>query len=236
MSRGGVENFHAASDKPMRRGFGMARKRLTRAQSQEQTRERLLDAAAEVFSQRGFQAASVEEVAETAGYSKGAVYSNFTSKEELFLALLDRHLERVLQVVAGLAVSGPEGATVGHGNDAPGASFARHLEETRTWNVLTMEFWLYAMRDERARQTLAERYRAGRAELATRLREMYAAQGSIPPMPVEYLAWALIALGTGLAVETYLDPPALPDELYQTVMRRLLGGSAPLTDLGVSEG
>jgi AcrR family transcriptional regulator len=213
----------------------MGRNRLTRAQSQERTRERLLDAAAEVFSRRGFQAASVEEVAETAGFSKGAVYSNFTSKEELFLALLDRQLEQALQAMAGLFVSGPEGAPVGQGAAAPGSSFARHLEEARTWNVLTIEFWLYAMRDERARQMLAERYRAGRAELATRLREAYAAAGSRPPMPVEYLAWAQIALGTGLAVQAYLDLGALPDGLYRTVMGHLLGGAGLLTDLGAPD-
>ncbi|HMN30494.1 MAG TPA: helix-turn-helix domain-containing protein, partial [Caldilineaceae bacterium] len=70
--------------------------RLTRPQRQQQTRERLLDAAVEVFSRRGYHAASVEEISEAAGFSKGAVYSNFASKEELFLALLDRLFTREL--------------------------------------------------------------------------------------------------------------------------------------------
>src|SRR5258706_6443215 len=65
----------------------MAPGRLSRQQSRLQTRERLLEAATLVFSRRGFDAASVEEIAEEAGYSKGAVYSNFASKEELFLTL-----------------------------------------------------------------------------------------------------------------------------------------------------
>lgn len=63
----------------------MPRRRLTREESQAQTRGRLLDAARTVFAGRGYHGASVEEIAEEAGYSKGAVYSNFESKEEIFL-------------------------------------------------------------------------------------------------------------------------------------------------------
>src|SRR5438270_12217953 len=66
--------------------------RLTRAQSQAQTRQRLIDAAAVVFARRGFHAASIDEVAEEAEFSKGAVYSNFDSKDELFLAVLEDRL------------------------------------------------------------------------------------------------------------------------------------------------
>ena len=64
--------------------------RLTRAEQRDVTRSRLLDAAEKVFVDRGFHAASVDEVAEEAGYSKGAVYSNFENKDELFLAVLER--------------------------------------------------------------------------------------------------------------------------------------------------
>ena len=206
---------------------GTARRRLTRAESQVQTRQRLLDAATEVFSRRGFHAASVEEVAETAGFSKGAVYSNFSSKEELFLALLDRHLEQELHAVTSLFASGPEDED-SHQRPRPApAPFARHLEETRTWNLLTMEFWLYAMRDERARERLAARYRAARVQLAARLRERFRADGGSPPVSADYLAWAVLALGTGLAVQAYLEPGALPDGLYRAVISQLLGGEPP---------
>ena len=211
---------------------GMARRRLTRAESQQRTRGRLLDAATEVFSQRGFHAASVEEVAETAGFSKGAVYSNFDSKEELFFALLDRHLEQELHAVASLFTSGPEDVRTPQLPGAAPAPFARHLEETRTWNLLTMEFWLYAMRDERARERLAARYRAARAQLAARLRERSRAEGSSPPVPAEFLAWAVLALGTGLAVQAYLEPGALPDGLYRAVIGQLLGGEPPGGETG----
>ena len=76
--------------------------RLTRAQRRQQTRARLLDAAGQVFARRGFHAATVDEVAEAAGYTKGAVYSNFANKDELFLALLDQRLAAQLQQVEAL--------------------------------------------------------------------------------------------------------------------------------------
>ncbi len=67
--------------------------RLNRQERKSQTRERLIDAAAVVFAQRGFEAASLDEVAAAAGYTKGAVYSNFASKTDLFIALIERRIE-----------------------------------------------------------------------------------------------------------------------------------------------
>jgi AcrR family transcriptional regulator len=76
----------------------MVRKRLSRQEKKAETRARLLEAAESVFARRGFHAASVEEVAEEAGFSTGAVYSNFGGKEDLFLALWDSALEGALRV------------------------------------------------------------------------------------------------------------------------------------------
>src|SRR5260221_4643509 len=113
----------------------MAPGRLSRQQSRLQTQERLLEAATLVFSRHGFDAASVEEIAEEAGYSKGAVYSNFASKEELFLTLLDRHLEAELRsVTAQFAQKSNHESSV-----AQDRSFPAHLQERRTWNVLTLD-------------------------------------------------------------------------------------------------
>lgn len=199
--------------------MGTARRRLTREESHRRTRARLLDAAADVFGRRGFHAASVEEVAEAAGFSKGAVYSNFEGKDDLFLALLDRHLEQELAAVARLAAAGPS-----HADEPtpPEQRFPRHLEEGRAGNILAMEFWLYAMRDERARARLAARYRVARDALAASLRERYARDGAGPPAPVEHLAWGLVALGSGLALQSYLEPGALPEDLYTAAVDRLL--------------
>ena len=205
----------------------MERKRLSRQESRLQTRERLLEAAAEVFSRRGFYDASVEEVAEEAGFSKGAVYSNFASKEELFLTLLDRHLAAELQKVAAQLT--PKESQGEAGRVDPGRSFAAQLEENRTWNLLSTEFFLYALRHPSAQQQLAERYRVARQELTNRLREKYRAEGGIPAFPIEYLAWALLALGSGLALQAYLEPGVLPSDLYATIVKRLLDAPPLIT-------
>src|SRR5688500_9894478 len=70
------------------------RKRLTRAEAKEATRRKVLAAAAKVFQDRGYHSATLDEVADIAGYSKGAIYSSFATKDDLFLALLDERVAR----------------------------------------------------------------------------------------------------------------------------------------------
>jgi AcrR family transcriptional regulator len=198
----------------------MTRERLSRQQSRLQTRDRLLEASSAVFSRCGFHAASVEEIAEEAGYSKGAVYSNFASKEELFLTLLDRHLETELQSIT--AQFTPKEEHEGERVSEQDRSFPVHLEERRTWNVLTLEFFLYALRHPTAQQQLAERYRGARQILTTLFQGISQAEKDRSAVPIEYLPWVLIALGTGLSLQAYLEPGALPTDLYSTIIGRLL--------------
>lgn len=203
----------------------MTPKRLSRQESQLQTRERLLEAAARVFSQRGFYETTVDEVAEEAGFSKGAVYSNFASKEELFLILLDRHLEAEFKKIASQFTQKENAQeTEAETVEAPG-SFAAGLEESRIWNMLSFEFSLYAIRHPEIQQQLAERYRGARNELTAYLQKMYQAQGEVPAVPVEYIPWAILALGTGLMLQAYLEPGALPSDIYSTLIKQLLGTS-----------
>ncbi len=101
-------------------------------------------------------------------------------------------------------------------------SFPAHLQERRTWNVLTLEFFLYALRHPTAQQQLAERYRAARNELTTLLQGISPASEDGSALPDEYLAWALIGLGIGLSLQAYLEPTALPADLYPTITGLLL--------------
>jgi AcrR family transcriptional regulator len=192
----------------------VAKKRLSRQESRIQTQERLLEAAAKVFSQRGFYEASIEEIAEEAGFSKGAVYSNFASKEELFMVLLDRHLTAELQGVKSQFTKNRHDTTQDQ-------SFADGLEKNHTWNMLTIEFFLYAMRHPPVQQQAAERYRHARQELTTLLQEQHYEE-SEGKLPAEYIAWAVLALGTGLMLQSYLEPGAMPPDLYTTIVARLL--------------
>jgi len=192
----------------------MARQRLSRDQSRRQTRERLLTAAAQVFAEQGFNGASVDDIATAAGYSKGAVYSNFDSKEDLFLALIDQYLAVELEKLGdGLDLSLWE------------AEFERDLTENRTLNLLTVEFFLYAMRNESARQKLAQRYRVAYEVLAKLLAQHYQ-QAHLPqPMSAQHLAWAITSMGTGLFLQTCLDPEAVPERMYMTALKRILYGN-----------
>ena len=192
--------------------------RLTRAQRREQTQERLLDAAGRVFARRGFHDASVDEVAEAAGYTKGAVYSNFRSKEELFLALLDQRLAGQLEQVEALyAIESSEEL-----RDAMHGRTEEELAEARDFAVLIVEFWLYAMRHPAARAELATRYRQLRGRLGELIAARHARHGTSPPMPPEHLAALALATDAGLFLQYVAEPGALPWELHGDAMVRLL--------------
>lgn len=191
----------------------MSKPRLSREESRQQTRDRLLTAAAQVFAERGFNGASVEDVAEAAGYSKGAVYSNFASKEDLFLALIDQYLAVEIEKLGDsldLAVWETE--------------FERELTENRTLNLLTIEFFLYAMRHESAREKLAQRYRRAYEVLAHLLENHYRTTQTPMPMPPTDLAWVLSSFGTGLFLQTCVDPAAAPGGLYREGLKQILHG------------
>lgn len=130
-----------------------------------------------------------------AGYTKGAVYSHFSNKEELYLALLDAHL----------SAEGPE-----------------ELEKMRDWGRLTYEFILHAMRDEKVRLRLADRFVRARNDYATSLEKRYAASGEIPPMDIEKLATALLAFENGLSLIGFVSPELISGGVYSATLGQLL--------------
>ena len=192
--------------------------RLNRQERKSQTRERLIDAAAAVFAQSGFETATLDEVAAAAGYTKGAVYSNFASKTELFIALIERRIE----------VQTAEHARRFEGQDLPG--LARTLEagpdedpdSERQWLLLAVEFWLHAMRDERARVLMAEQYERARLASAELIAPLYQTMGQEPSMPPRDLAIVIESIGIGLAIQAALDPGAVRMSLQGEVVARLL--------------
>jgi AcrR family transcriptional regulator len=200
--------------------------RLTRAERRRQTRARLLDAAGQVFARRGFHAATVDEVAEAAGYTKGAVYSNFATKDELFLALLDQRVAAQLQQVEALSSiesSQELGAAL------PGRT-AQEFAAARDFGVLMVEFSLYAMRNPAAQTELAKRYRLLRGRLAELIAKRYARHQTAPPMPPEHLAALALATDAGLFLQYSAEPGALPWELHADAMTQLLDPPAWRSD------
>jgi AcrR family transcriptional regulator len=192
--------------------------RLTRAQRRQQTRARLLDAAGQVFARRGFHAATLDEVADAAGYTKGAVYSNFANKDQLFLALLDQRVAAQLQQMEALdAIESSE--------ELQAAMRGRTEQEfaaARNFGLLMVEFSLYAMRNPTAQAELATRYRQLRGRLAELITKRYARHQAAPPMPPEHLAALALATDAGLFLQYSAEPGALPWELHADAMIQLL--------------
>jgi AcrR family transcriptional regulator len=199
----------------------MTRRRLTRAERKEDTRMRLLASAARVFARRGFHAASVEEVAEDAGFSKGAVYSNFESKEDLFLAMVEtRFQERLTAIRAAVAEPGAPGEQARRSGD----SFIAALAADPEWPQVFMEFWAYAQRDPSVRRRFAAQVRALRAAVAGILAARAEELGVELPLPADQLATMTFAMATGFAMERQLDPGAVPDELLGRMLEVFFAG------------
>jgi AcrR family transcriptional regulator len=193
--------------------------RLSRDERKKQTRERLLDAATRVFARRGFASATLDEVAEAAGFTKGAVYSNFESKSDLFIALAERRIQDQTEVAAswldGLDLA--DAARTAARRDGPGSRV------DVDWMALACEFWLYARHDDRAREAMARRYETARSLSAQMLAAKYAEAGIEPPVPARDLAIAIEALGVGMLFQHAVDPAGVSMDLLAAMVSRILG-------------
>ncbi|HEY8457452.1 MAG TPA: TetR family transcriptional regulator [Actinopolymorphaceae bacterium] len=184
---------------------------MRQAERRAQTRQRLLDAAAEVLARRGFHTATLDEIADAAGYTKGAVYSNFSSKVELFLALLDRHLDDQIAHVERLtATASRERADVQ--TELRSAS-AKHMSSGSAFGLLMLEFWLYAARNDEVKAALATRYRRMRERLAAAITENAGESQATETRSPDEAATLVLALDAGLFLQTILDPDAVTPEL-----------------------
>ncbi len=142
---------------------------LTPERRRQQTREHLLAAAAEVFAQRGFHGASLDEVAAVAGFTKGAVYSNFKNKEDLFLALFKANYDREMDALRATLTDSkaPPEARI---SDFVGLIRDQAEQSGSNFSLLYQEFWLYAARNPEVREQLVEIDDEGARALAEILR------------------------------------------------------------------
>ncbi len=198
-------------------------KRLTRGERKAETREALLDAAGQVFARRGYHGAAVDEVAAEAGFSTGALYSNFEGKEDLFLALLTREIERQVRAVSE-AIG--ERATLDERARGGAEYWNRFLEREPELVLLFMEFWAYAVRNPEVRSRFAARYAEVRASLARLIEQSARELGIELTRPAEHLAVAVDALADGFALQKLADPESVPDELFGEALAMLLEGAS----------
>jgi AcrR family transcriptional regulator len=200
-----------------------APKRLTRKQKQAETRTRLLDAAERVFLRRGLQGSSVEEIAAEAGFTRGAFYSNFKNKDELFVELLqDRVYRRYTQIAQQT-------------QEQPGSPRERlrwGIERIREMYEEDQGDWLFRLwleclaqagRNDEFRKLAATFWTGNRALTAEQTKAVFKEVGRKPPLPPEQIGTAMIALDIGLFVQHMVDPDAVPLDLYVPMFDLLIG-------------
>jgi AcrR family transcriptional regulator len=197
----------------------VARKRLSRAEQRALTKARLIVSARIVFARRGFHRALLEEIAEEAGYSTGAIYANFEGKEDLFLAVLDDHVAaRVRAVEQAVSDASTPAQRVRAGAD----DWMRFLREDPDWYRLFIEFWSYAQRDPELRARVAVRFAAFPKANAELIEVGARDVGIALPEGLAIAAGTLFtALADGLALMKLLDPEAVPDELFGDALSAL---------------
>ena len=192
---------------------------MTRRERQQQTRKALLEAAGRLFCQRGLEGASVEDVAQAAGYTKGAFYANFKSKEELFLVMLDerfaRELDRLDEALTGAQEPSEEAR-------AAAADFI-HFAGGEDWPSLYFQFVAHAARNEEFRQELATRHRAMRERVGEIFARWMEASGHEEVLPLDQLTAILCFMADGFLVDRIVDPE-LSEDLYPTMVGVFLRG------------
>jgi AcrR family transcriptional regulator len=176
-------------------------------QRTEATKRKLLAAAKRIFAKDGFEAARLEDIAAGAGYTRGAFYANFESKEDIFFALLEEWVrDRIESVTATLRR---------HNNPLDRlAALRKHYAEVATDRrlvLISLEFKLFALRHPEAHARLRDRHRRIRASWGKLLSELLHALGGTLPIKGPAASTCLAALAHGLLLEHLVDPKTLSD-------------------------
>ena len=181
-----------------------------------------MDAAGRVFLERGFLGASVEAIAAEAGYTRGAFYSNFSTKEEIFAELLQQRVYSTYREMA-VASAGPQRPTLREVGEQ--LAQIQGDPEGRWLFRLWLELLAHAGRDDRFREIAAGFWSANRALSAKAITSAHESDDDELPAPAEDLATAMIALDIGLALQHFVDPEAVPLSLYPQLYELLFATS-----------
>lgn len=194
---------------------------MTRKQQQERTRKALLRAAGALFAEHGLARTSIDDIAAAAGFTKGAFYANFDSKEALFLAMLEqRFAERIAALDAILAAE----QEIEQQARAGAADFVRYLGADPQWQRLFFEFAAHAGRHETFRRELVACYRSLRVRIAELYRRRLERLGIDTPIPVDQLTLMTFAMANGIALEQLLEPELVDEGLFGTMLTAFFSG------------
>jgi AcrR family transcriptional regulator len=203
----------------------MASTRITRSERKARTREELLAAARSVFLRRGFHGATLEEIAEAAGYTKGAVYSNFAGKDDLYLALLEEHYDGRVAAYAEMLL---DETSFEAAVRAVGRFMAESDAREPDWLPTLAEFVAHAARHESLRRAYVrtrERFLAAIADVIQTLCDRHGLRLLVPALEA---ARASSLLARGYSAERRLDPDAVsPDMFVELHAGFMLGLTGP---------
>jgi AcrR family transcriptional regulator len=188
--------------------------RWTPERRMERTRAALIASARHVFATRGFEAASLDEIADAAGYTRGAIYRHFANKEDLFFAVSDALDTEVLDTFAE-QLEREEGYSV-EDNRQYAATWMKALTGNDEIWALSLEFSLYEYRNPTARKRSAESLRQSRTTVAAFMEHYTAAQGITLEVPVETLAAILLIASHGFVHAARID--ADTEDLFATFL------------------
>jgi AcrR family transcriptional regulator len=195
--------------------------RLTRSERQEQTRAQLLEAALRVFLRRGFHGASLDEIAEEAGYTTGAVYSNFKGKDDLFLAVLEAEAQRRFPLHSALMLDAP---SIEEGLRASAREMARYAREHPGWTGVYVEFWTHASRRPELRRKVAEQHERLLDTVGDLVAEWARRWGVKFKLPPREVVRGTYAISRGLGLEALLaDEPRAVDEFEEMFLAYAMG-------------
>jgi AcrR family transcriptional regulator len=198
-----------------------ARRRLNRAEQQAETRTRLLDAAVAVCARKGLHAATVEEIADTAGYTRGAVYSNFKDRDDLLQQVFERRVHARLEALADVVTA----ATPQAQERAVADLISSVVSEERDYLQLLSEFWGHAARRAETRRWFSEVRRRERTLIRDMIDRRVAAGDLELRVPAEHLAAGLQSLALGLLLEGLIDDELDVEEVHATVFGLVYKGS-----------
>lgn len=183
-----------------------------REERKEETRRELIASAVRVFAERGFHSASLQEIAEDAGYTTGAIYWHFGGKDDLFLAAFEAFAVTRVNEFEAVDADG-SGRLPQRARRMADQWMARQAADPR-FLVVALEFVAHAWRNPDLRAAVATRAAAMRLAVGRFIEEQTQARELELPMDSQVLATVLRELGVGLAVAKLADPDAFSDELY----------------------
>ena len=196
----------------------MIRRRLTQEERKKETRQLLLESAVEVFAQLGFHGASVDKIAEYAGFSKGAVYAHFNSKEELFLAILEKqmhlHVHNIHQII-------DQQHSLSHFIETMDEYSLSIRQKNRTWSMLNMEFLLYAMREESVRHKWSNMITESVEQISKAIEKLMSKENE-STLSVDEMAWMILSLENGMAIFYYISGERVPLNLFGKALQNML--------------